>query len=62
MTYENCKLSSYIRCKLNMTLKDYSGFVSAPPSTLQSRWRSKKGKAEIENAVFRLYVMRFDEL
>lgn len=63
MTYENGNsLASFIRRKLGMNLKDYAEKNDAHVSTLQSRWRSEKGKIEIENAVFRYYVKRFDEL
>lgn len=63
MTYEiKVSLGSYIRRKLGISLKEYSENSGVHVSTLQSRWQSNKGKLEIENAIFRYYVGRFDEL
>jgi predicted transcriptional regulator len=63
MTYEiETTLSGYIKRKLGLSLKQYAKISGLPVSTLQSRWKSQRGRIDIENAVFKYYVTRFDEL
>ena len=61
MTYE-IPLSHYIKSKLNMQLNSYSKASGIPVSTLQSRWKTERGRQDIENAVYKMYIKRFDDL
>jgi len=63
MTREKEKtLSTYVRRRLGISLKEYADLESTPVRTLQSRWATEKGSKSIENAVFKRYVERFGEL
>ena len=55
-------LSTYIRAKLGISLADYARTEGVPVSTLHDRWNSADGRVRIENAVFRFYVERFEDL
>jgi len=63
MTREKEKtLSSYVRRRLGISLKDYAELERTPVRTLQSRWETERGSVSIQNSVFRRYVERFEEL
>lgn len=55
-------LASYVRSKLGISLVEFARAEGVNHRTLYDRWNSPKGRTIIENAVFRFYVTRFDDL
>lgn len=63
MSHDNPQsLSSYLKRKLNISLKEYAILEGVPQRTLQDRWSTQKGFVSIQDAVFRRYVQRFGDL
>ena len=55
-------LSRYIKQKLGLPVSVFCREQGIPPATLYSRWSSPKGRENIENMVFRIYVKKFEDL
>ena len=61
-TTQTDSLSWFIKRKLGQTVSAFCREQSVPHATLYSRWGSPKGRENIENMVFRIYVKRFEDL
>jgi len=47
-------LTKYIDNHLGITQAEYSKLVGIPDRTLRDQWKTKNGRTNIENAVFKL--------
>jgi hypothetical protein len=59
---ETRTFAKYIRAKLGCSAASFAESQGIPVSTLNDRWISPKGKIQIMTSVYRVYVLRFEEL
>jgi len=59
---ESRTLAKFIRDKLRIHLKEFARRENIPVSTLYDRWKSRGGRIQVMDAVFRQYVEQYHKL